>query len=180
MRLINAETLRLEEFNDGNIPLYAILSHTWGPAGSEISFQDMQDLSLELKDRQGYAKITGCCAQALHDDLKWAWVDTCCIDKSSSAELSESINSMFAFYKKAEKCYAYLADVESSIDVCLPEQDGEMNIEFDKSKWFTRGWTVSFHTPSHLNIQKQTYTRPSYKSFLPQKMSSSTPDAGDS
>jgi hypothetical protein len=144
MRLINAETLKLEEFTDKNIPPYVILSHTWGPAGSEITFQDIQSLSPEMKDRQGYAKITNCCTQALRHGFDWAWVDTCCIDKSSSAELSESINSMFSYYKKAESCYAYLADVDSAIRALWPlEHDAKPN-GFEKSKWFTRGWTVSY------------------------------------
>jgi hypothetical protein len=140
MRLINAKTLELEEFTDKNIPPYSILSHTWGPARSEISFQEFQSLSPGMRDRSGYAKITNCCAQALRDGLNWAWVDTCCIDKSSSAELSENINSMFNYYKRAEKCYAYLADVVSSAGV----EDAETWVKaFDESRWFTRGWTVS-------------------------------------
>jgi hypothetical protein len=40
-------------------------------------------------------------------------VDTCCIDKSNNAELSEAINSMFNWYKRARVCYTYLADVRT-------------------------------------------------------------------
>ena len=77
----------------------------------------------------GYSKITGCCRQARLDGWEYAWVDSCCIDKSSSAELSEAINSMFKWYQDAQVCYAYLSDVEE-------------RSEFAKSQWFTRGWTL--------------------------------------
>ena len=59
----------------------------------------------------GYSKIRGCCAQAALDGFDYAWIDSCCIDKTSSSELSEAINSMFNFYRKAQVCYAYLSDV---------------------------------------------------------------------
>jgi hypothetical protein len=66
-------------------------------------------------------------------------VDTCCIDKKSSAELSEAINSMFRWYKNAAVCYAYLSDVRITGDKrdSLPQILG-----FEQSKWFTRGWTL--------------------------------------
>jgi hypothetical protein len=62
-------------------------------------------------------------------------MDTCCIDKSSSAELSEAINSMFQWYSNADLCYAYQSDVDSSEDPSLGSST------FQKSRWFTRGWT---------------------------------------
>lgn len=70
------------------------------------------------------------------DSLQWVWVDTCCIDKLSSAELSEAINSMHAWYKRAYICYAYLADVSSH----PPVQEDDTS--FCRSRWFTRGWTL--------------------------------------
>jgi hypothetical protein len=91
MRLINTGTLDLHDFYLSEIPPYAILSHTWGD--SEVTFQDMALPNRSLK--KGYAKITQTCHLALEHGLGFAWVDTCCIDKSSSAELTESINSMF-------------------------------------------------------------------------------------
>ncbi|KAE9961583.1 hypothetical protein BLS_001731 [Venturia inaequalis] len=74
MRLINVKTLELEEFTDNKTPDYAILSHRWGSAGSEIAFQDLQTLSPAQKHSEGYAKITNCCAQASRDGLDWAWL----------------------------------------------------------------------------------------------------------
>jgi len=70
------------------------------------------------------------------DGYEWVWIDTYCIDKSSSAELSEAINSMFGWYKKSAICYAYLADVPSNGDPQVPQS------AFSKSRWFTRGWTL--------------------------------------
>ncbi|RYP78366.1 hypothetical protein DL771_000551 [Monosporascus sp. 5C6A] len=84
--VVMESSLELEEFFDNEIPRYAILSHTW-IKGEEVTFQDIQKSRYERK--KGFAKILGCCARALGDGYDWVWVDTCCIDKSSSAELSE-------------------------------------------------------------------------------------------
>jgi hypothetical protein len=92
MRLINSTTLRLEEYGGTDIPPYAILSHTWDK--EEVSFQDMQQPS-DAKNKLGYQKIEKCCAIARSDGFEYAWVDTCCIDKTSSSELTEAINSMY-------------------------------------------------------------------------------------
>lgn len=132
MRLINAKTLELEEFIGQNIPEYAILSHTWGE--DEVSFQDMQ--APTVSGKKGYAKIKHSCERALQDGLSYVWVGTCCIDKTSSAELSEAINSMMAWYARSEICYAHLADVPPITDQDLDKA------AFSQSRWFTRGWTL--------------------------------------
>src|SRR5438034_11394513 len=106
MRLINVETYELHEFFGEKIPKYAILSHTWGD--EEVSFRDMQMLNDNTITKQGFQKIDYTCRQAKVDKLDWVWVDTCCIDKTSSAELTEAINSMYAWYKDSAECYAYL------------------------------------------------------------------------
>src|ERR1700743_2488330 len=105
MRLLNARTLRLEEFfnNPTRIPDYVILSHTWGE--DEVTLEHMRSRSAFSK--RGLRKIQFTCRQALRDGSFYVWVDTCCIDKSSSAELSEAINSMFEWYRKSKICYAY-------------------------------------------------------------------------
>ena len=128
MRLINCSTLQLEEFFGTNIPPYVILSHTWG--ADEVSFAAFT--SGQPLVGSGYQKIVFTCQQAIKDRIGYAWVDTCCIDKSSSAELSEAINSMFAWYQKSVRCYAYLSDVS----------EASMDQDFPKSRWFTRGWTL--------------------------------------
>ena len=131
MRLLHTSTLRLREFYDAQIPSYVILSYTWG--NEEVTLQDLE--KEESKNRAGYAKITGCCALARSSGWEWLWVDTCCIDKTSSADLSEAINSMYRWYRDSQVCYAYLTDC------FLPS--GEVNdADFCQSRWFTRGWTL--------------------------------------
>src|SRR4051794_32508254 len=101
MRLINTSTLKLEVFFDSGTPEYVILSHTWGD--SEISLQDFQNGATN-------DKIQNCCKQAQKDGFQYVWIDTCCIDKTSSAELSEAINSMYRWYQGSSTCYAFLED----------------------------------------------------------------------
>ncbi|KAF9064464.1 heterokaryon incompatibility protein-domain-containing protein, partial [Rhodocollybia butyracea] len=114
-------------------PKYAILSHVWGD--EEVTFQDMQD-SLKRKGKKGWSKLVGACELARKEDWEYIWIDTCCIDKSSSSELSEAINSMYSYYKKAEICYAYLADMRSD------RLGRSFKLNFRTCKWFTRGWTL--------------------------------------
>jgi Heterokaryon incompatibility protein (HET) len=134
MRLLSSSTLELKWFLTEHIPPYAILSHRWGD--NEVSFDDMMNPSENLHQITGYQKIQACCQQAAKDGFDYVWVDTCCIDKSSSAELSEAINSMYCWYQRAEVCYAYLSDVPSGDD---PQSKTSM---FARSRWFTRGWTL--------------------------------------
>jgi hypothetical protein len=144
MRLLRLEDdgeFSLAEFVGRNIPRYAILSHTWRADGGEVTFKDIVDGA--GRSRAGYNKIRFCGEQAAKDGLQFFWVDTCCIDKSSSAELSEAINSMFRWYRNATKCYVYLSDV--SIDVSNQStQSSQLPYElaFRQSRWFTRGWTL--------------------------------------
>ena len=166
MRLLNTHTLNFEEFEGQNVPSYAILSHRWEE--QEVLFKDVDRGNAVTK--KGWVKITKCCEQAQNDGLKYAWVDTCCIDKSSSAELTEAINSMFRWYQHSKICYVYLCDVhltnsiwqdwkssDSGFDkrsklakqeqkifsACKPlEFSGEFVAEFCSSVWFTRGWTL--------------------------------------
>ncbi|KAI0137963.1 HET-domain-containing protein [Hypoxylon sp. NC0597] len=132
MRLLHVYTRELEEYNGESIPPYAILSHTW--CEHEVTLQDLSKPN--HKGYQGYSKIEGCCQQAAKDGLHYVWIDTCCIDKSSSAELSEGINSMFQWYRNSAVCYIYLSDVFATDDPFSTPS------EFRQSRWFTRGWTL--------------------------------------
>lgn len=76
-----------------NLPAYAILSHSWGEGDQEVTFQDLTERS--GKSKAGYQKIRFCGELATRDDLRYFWVDTCCINKTDAVELQESINSMF-------------------------------------------------------------------------------------
>ena len=88
-------------------------------------------------------KIQFCADKAAADALRYFWIDTCCIDKKNSAEISKAINSMFRWYEKAARCYVYLTDV-SAHDGQETPQRGLLPWEatFRKSRWFTRGWTL--------------------------------------
>ena len=94
MRLINIKTYQLESFDNWEtVPPYAILSHTWEQ--EEVLFRDITtDVT---RKKQGWGKIVGASVEAEKLGIFYLWVDTCCIDKESSAELSMSINSMFAW-----------------------------------------------------------------------------------
>ncbi|KAF2452695.1 heterokaryon incompatibility protein-domain-containing protein [Lineolata rhizophorae] len=135
MRLINTTSLEMEVFPGRSKPQYAIVSHTWG--AEEVTFDDFQDLD-RARSMRGWLKIHNACAKARKDGLNYVWIDTCCIDKSSSAELSEAINSMFAWYREAYVCYAFLEDVPYP----YTERPGPDSKTFSKSRWHTRGWTL--------------------------------------
>jgi hypothetical protein len=123
------------------IPPYAILSHTWGADTQEVTFKDLTDST--GKSKAGYGKIRFCGEQAKRDGLQYFWVDTCSIDKSSSAELQEAINSMFRWYRNAAKCYVYLSDVSTpALDANDDSNWQTWESAFQKSRWFTRGWTL--------------------------------------
>ncbi|KAI6110449.1 heterokaryon incompatibility protein-domain-containing protein, partial [Pisolithus croceorrhizus] len=128
-------------------PSYAILSHRW-KEGMEVGYEEMiglmkmeEEKREEVKKRHGYDKIIKSCEQAEKDGYEWLWIDTCCIDKRSSAELSEAINSMYRWYQNAQICYAYLNDVGGSTFPTKKDDD-----KFAKSngwpEWFVRGWTL--------------------------------------
>ena len=121
-----------------NIPRYAILSHTWDV--DEFLYEDL--MKSTSKSKTGYSKILFCGEQAARDELKYFWVDTCCIDKWNLRELSNEINSMFRYYQNAAKCYVLLSDVPgpSTADASLDESTWKAS--FRQSKWFTRGWTL--------------------------------------
>lgn len=138
MRLLDCKTLQLEEFYDSEIPAYAILSHTWDKA-QEVSYQDLQALNSTIgssrpaknvidavQAKRGYDKIVQSARLALANGSAYIWIDTCCIDKTSSANLSEAVNSMYRWYADSSVCYAYLADVF---------QEEALEEQLTKSRW---------------------------------------------
>lgn len=140
MRLINVDTYEIDIFMGNAVPEYGILSHTWGR--EEVTLQDMQNPDLAI-NKKGFRKIAYCCQQAKADGWQFAWVDTCCIDKTSSAELSEAINSMYRWYSNAMSCYAYLDDTEvrstqEFLQLLVPKEKGKRSLP----RWFSRGWTL--------------------------------------
>ncbi|TFK83908.1 HET-domain-containing protein [Polyporus arcularius HHB13444] len=131
-----------EKVRDG----YAALSHVWDT--KEQSFQDVRTIQ-ERCARDGTnprdvvcQKIRRCCELAESHGYKWVWIDTCCIDKTSSAELSEAINSMFRYYAFARICYGYLRDVSPVLSGTRGLTYRLESMTFVESIWFQRGWTL--------------------------------------
>lgn len=139
IRLIDTTTLRFRETLGHDTPEYAILSHTWG--SDEITYQDMlrivkapNDAAHAKREFSGYNKIKITCEKAASAGIKFAWVDTCCIDKTSSSELSEAINTMYRWYQGAKVCYAFLADLDAN--------SAPLETSLPRCRWFTRGWCL--------------------------------------
>ncbi|EJF56991.1 HET-domain-containing protein, partial [Dichomitus squalens LYAD-421 SS1] len=124
MRLLDTRTGEFFWVDDPRTVRYAILSHVWST--TQGGFE------------QTYDDIRRFCETALNDGFELGWADSCCIDKSSSTELSESISSMHSWYRYAGVCYAFLQDVDKSAG----DHDLEHWEQFRSSKWFTRGWTL--------------------------------------
>jgi hypothetical protein len=156
MRLVDTSKLTLVTKHDSNIPPYAILSHTWGDDDDELTFQEVQNLKaskwkpddgapVALAMKPGFIKLRGAAAMAQSRGYQYLWIDTCCIDKTSSAELSEAINSMFRWYRDAEVCFVLLNDV-SSTPASWDKTPGSVPHfvldEISASRWLTRGWTL--------------------------------------
>jgi len=144
MHLLHVDSqggLHQTKFMGNNTPSYAILSHTWEVDNQEVTFEDIINGVGRIK--AGYGKIRFCAEQASRDNLQFFWVDSCCIDKSSSAELSEAINSMYRWYRSAAKCYVYLTDVATSgPNQITQHSQAQIELAFQRSRWFTRGWTL--------------------------------------
>jgi hypothetical protein len=140
-------------------PKYAILSHTWLVDDDEITFDELIE-AIAQHEADGitvealikghakhkaadYKKIQFCLEQAAKDGLEYSWIYTCCINRSSSAELQEAIMSMFSWYRNAAKCYVYLPDLsvtEDEVERRAPPYSWES--AFRNARWFTRGWTL--------------------------------------
>ncbi|KAM5543887.1 hypothetical protein V8D89_002504 [Ganoderma adspersum] len=138
MWLLNAARAELKFFpTPESVPGgYAILSHVWDE--HEQTFQDLQ-LPSPSHPRGGH---------------EWGWADMCCIDKTSSTELSEAIVSMYRYYSLADVCYAYLRDVPtaSKDELRAPE------FAFRESGWYKRGWTLQeLIAPAFMVFVSQTW-----------------------
>lgn len=171
MRLINTTTLRIADFYGENIPPYAILSHTWAvdeptyqgwanwtgktwPSNNEDSFDRV------MRSKKGCEKILRAAQLASAVCLDWLWADTVCIDKTSSAELTEAINSMYNWYRDSVVCLAFLDDIPA-----MSEDHPEFEARISGSRWFTRGWTLQeLIAPRQLDFYSQTWTRLGSKS----------------
>ncbi|KPI45802.1 Vegetative incompatibility protein HET-E-1 [Cyphellophora attinorum] len=193
MRLLRTQQYELLEEKDfpGQCPPYAILSHTWISAKEEITYQDLktrrQDIDNGIYKQRGWAKVKQYCDRAWRDGWKFAWMDTCCIDKANAADTQEAINAMFRWYQNAVVCYAHFEDVDVNrsvleadrIDLDVPEsgdlddRPGTIQIadqgnvlrraiapSLVQAKWFTRGWTLQeLLAPHYLIFVDQSWRR---------------------
>lgn len=155
MWLVNTATLTLEQFFGEQAPPYVILSHTWGDG--ELTFQEFQQAHnhsavTDITRKAGYLKISAACQQAQLNGYQYAWVDTCCIDKTSSAELNEGINSMFGWYRRSQVCYSLLSDIFWTSEEIDRNFEGFVEA-FRQSRWFTRGWCLQeLLAPRHIRF----------------------------
>lgn len=170
MRLLGTSTLEFVSFHEDVVPPYAILSHTWGAQEvtyQEMAFlQKLERLPAELRKdrlyvaslmaaagldfsdanedairrRRGFEKIEETAVVARSRGLEYFWLDTCCIDKTSSAELQEAINSMYQWYQRAAYCVVYLEDQSRRFDLEWSRRVFQDMLE--RSRWITRGWTL--------------------------------------
>jgi len=135
-----------------------------------VSFREMRKYRSVAKKRAGFEKIRQTCRLAAIDGYEYAWVDSCCIDKRSSAELSEAINSMYRWYRDSAVCYTHLSDVPSELI-----DPSESNDAFQKSRWFTRGWTLQeLIAPRNLYFFSQDWQRIGVKEALVGRISDIT------
>lgn len=146
MRLINVHTEELVDF-PGVLPPYAILSHRWN--NHEPTYQEYRDAIGLSQSPHVTEKIRSFC-HLVKDPrtvmyglprVQWVWIDTVCIDKTNSAELSEAINSMWNWYKRAKWCVAYLFDVRTE-NLDMRVEGWEIRRQIRSSEWFRRGWTL--------------------------------------
>ena len=148
MWLLDPLTLKLHFFVSPDVVEegYVILSHVWDER--EDTFQDLLAIharcAAEGKHPRDLVseKIKRCCEVAARNGYKWVWIDTCCIDKTSSTELSEAINSMYRYYALSLVCYAYLRDVPTDRALASNEANQFSRSNFSMSKWHRRGWTL--------------------------------------
>ncbi|KAF5672301.1 vegetative incompatibility het-E-1 [Fusarium heterosporum] len=143
LRRLPDGTIRLTlDLPEDKLPKYAILSHTWLTGGyEEVLFDDMNGGKPEIKSAS-WRKILFCAEQAYKDGLEYFWIDTCCINKQSSAEIQEAMTSMFSWYRNATKCYAYLSDLFIAEPIDTNTRAPSWESDFRRSRWFTRGWTL--------------------------------------
>jgi hypothetical protein len=133
-------SLTKDLLGDDKIPPYSILSHTW-QEGEEVTYNEL--INKSGKSKAGNDKIQFCAQKTKCDGLRHFWVDTCCINKADNIELQDAINSMFRWYKNADKCYVYLSDVSTKKRKEINESSGyTWEPAFRASRWFTRGWTL--------------------------------------
>ncbi|KAK4569973.1 hypothetical protein LTR86_002943 [Recurvomyces mirabilis] len=145
IRLLHTRDLTFKDCRGTRIPRYAILSHRW--RDPEISYQDFMERQSNRGHRQvgfhqGHDKVKKFCEMASERGFDYVWIDTCCIDKKSSAELTEALNSMWEWYRRSDECYAFLWDLPNLQRTRGQPSTPEIDKALRASDWFTRAWTL--------------------------------------
>ncbi|KAF9477388.1 hypothetical protein BDN70DRAFT_810788, partial [Pholiota conissans] len=136
------------DLNVSELTKYAILSHTWlRSTSAEVTYSDWYSKTFDMS-HIGYRKLVNFCKVASADfGLTLGWIDTVCIDKSSSSELDESIRSMYKWYQKSAVCITYLSETITLDDMA-------------SDPWFTRGWTLQeLIAPMNLKFYTQNWVQ---------------------
>ena len=98
------------------------------------NFQSGRELTAGLQKLKEFCDTV---KTLLAPDVDWIWIDSLCIDKTNSAELSYAINSMLTWYQNSAVCLVHLADCDRTFSA--------------KSAWFRRGWTLQeLIAPEHI------------------------------
>jgi hypothetical protein len=114
------------------------LAERWGDSQGECTYATAfavtkrlcETMSEEERRRcGGFVKLVEFCNVAMQFHCKYVWLDTGCINHSSSAELEESIRSMFNWYRNSEICVVHLNETSNALSL-------------RRDAWFTRGWTL--------------------------------------
>ncbi|KAL2106812.1 hypothetical protein VUR80DRAFT_6186 [Thermomyces stellatus] len=133
MRLLHTRTLNLEQFYDLQTrPHYVVLSHTWEPG--HLNYADLTDRRERALSGPGSALVHHACDVALKLGYEYIWIECICVDGSSTAEVSEAVNSAFRWFQKAAVCLVYLAD--------LPAGSPNDDTSWRRCEWWTRAWTL--------------------------------------
>ncbi|KAI6095815.1 hypothetical protein F5141DRAFT_1265501 [Pisolithus sp. B1] len=111
---------------------YVMFSHVW--QGNEPSFQEVNAVKSvwDLPETPPNEKLRSFCKKTRELGYKWAWSDTCCIDKSTSSTLDQSLTSMYKWYADSAATLVFLADAVH------PSKPGDLT----RSLWMTRAWTL--------------------------------------
>ncbi|KAI6045477.1 hypothetical protein EDC04DRAFT_60772 [Pisolithus marmoratus] len=113
---------------------YVMFSHAWHRHGKEPSFQDVNKAQSVwwLPSTPLNEKLHNFCGETRRLGYRWAWSDTCCIDKTTSSILNQSLTSMYKWYADSAATLVFLAGVKH------PSNRGDLT----RSLWMTRAWTL--------------------------------------
>jgi hypothetical protein len=149
MQFLATDSLHRVSFADRPPIEYAILSYTWTQPPEELTHADAGRIArarLTGGDwpgchTAGYRRVVQGCHQARALGIRYLWVDSLCVDRSSSAEVAESVTASFRLLWDAAVCIVHLSDLPPP-----PANHGDSVAELERAfsgcRWFTRGWTL--------------------------------------